>query len=101
MSAHTPKEILSANFGVPTSAFANIPAKQRYIYQSSNPGTIQSQKVPDPFGTVPKTFKHRLLAQKPLEYPYGTVRVVDSSNFPISATLNNIFINDKEHQKKE
>lgn len=84
--AHTPKEILSANFGVPTSVFANIPAKQRYIYQSSIPGTIQSQKVPDPFGTVPKTFKHRLLAQKPLEYPYGTVRIVDSSNFPISTT---------------
>lgn len=84
--AHTPKEALAQNFGVPKSTFDNIPSKQRYIYQSNVPGPIESQKVPDPYGTVPLSFKHRLLAQVPLIYPYGTVRIVDSTNFPISTT---------------
>jgi oxalate decarboxylase len=84
--AHTPKDLLAQNFVTSESTFANIPSKQRYIYQSNVPGPIESQKVPDPNGTVPLTFKHRLLSQVPLIFPYGTVRIVDSINFPISTT---------------
>ncbi|MEK4876353.1 oxalate decarboxylase family bicupin [Bacillus sp. FSL W8-0102] len=85
--AHTPKDVLSANFGVSESAFAHMPKKQRYIYQSKVPGPLESQKIPDPYGTVPKSFTHRLLAQEPLVTPGGTVRIVDSTNFPISTTV--------------
>lgn len=85
--AHTPKDVLSANFGVSESAFAHIPQKQRYIYQSKVPGPLESQKIPDPYGTVPKSFTHRFLAQEPLVTPGGTVRIVDSTNFPISTTV--------------
>ena len=85
--AHTPKDVLSANFGVSENAFAHIPKKQRYIYQSKVPGPLESQKIPDPYGTVPKSFTHRLLAQEPLVTPGGTVRIVDSTNFPISTTV--------------
>lgn len=60
--AHTPKEVLSANFGVPQSAFNHIPNEQVYIYQDKVPGTIDSQKVQSPYGKVPQSFKHRLLA---------------------------------------
>ncbi|MEJ9210594.1 oxalate decarboxylase family bicupin [Bacillus smithii] len=85
--AHTPKDVLSANFGVSESAFAHMPKKQRYIYQSKVPGPLENQKIPDPYGTVPKSFTHRLLAQEPLVTPGGTVRIVDSTNFPISTTV--------------
>lgn len=85
--AHTPKDVLAANFGVPESAFAHIPAKQRYIFQENVPGPLESQRVPDPYGTVPKSFTHRLLAQKPIVTPGGTVRIVDSTNFPISTAI--------------
>jgi oxalate decarboxylase len=85
--AHTPKDVLSANFGVPESAFAHIPKKQRYIFQANVPGPLESQKVSDPYGTVPKTFTHRLLAQEPIVTPGGTVRIVDSTNFPISTRI--------------
>ncbi|WP_336882731.1 oxalate decarboxylase family bicupin [Priestia koreensis] len=84
--AHTPKDVLAANFGVPESAFASLPKKERYIFQSTVPGSIDSQKVSDPYGTVPKSFTYRLLAQKPLVFSGGTVRIVDSKNFPISTT---------------
>ncbi len=85
--AHTPKDVLSANFGVPEHAFRNIPKDQVYIFQGTAPGTLESQKVEDPFGTVPLSFTHRLLAQAPQVFPGGTVRIVDSTNFPISKTV--------------
>lgn len=85
--AHTPKDVLSANFGVPTSAFAHIPTEQRYIFQANVPGPLESQQVADPYGAVPQTFSHRLLAQEPMVTPGGTVRIVDSTNFPISTQI--------------
>jgi oxalate decarboxylase len=85
--AHTPKDVLSANFGVPKSAFKNIPSEQVYIFQGTVPGPLKSQKVMSPYGTVPLSFKHNLLAQEPIITPGGSVRIVDSSNFPISKTI--------------
>ncbi|UVI28396.1 oxalate decarboxylase family bicupin [Paenibacillus spongiae] len=85
--AHTPKDVLSANFGVPANAFDTIPAEQVYIFQSEVPGSLESQKVDSPYGTVPLSFKHRLLAQSPIQTPGGCVRIADSSNFPISKTV--------------
>lgn len=85
--AHTPKDVLSANFGVPEHAFDSIPTEQVYIFQDRVPGPLESQRVDSPYGTVPLGFKHRLLAQKPLKFPGGSVRIVDSSNFPKSKTV--------------
>lgn len=85
--AHTPKDVLAANFGVPESAFAHIPSEQRYMFQSKVPGPLSTQKVPDPFGSVPRSFKHRLLAQEPIRTSGGTARIVDSANFPVSTTI--------------
>lgn len=85
--AHTPKDVLSANFGVSADAFNHIPPQQVYIYQDKVPGAIEAQKVQSPYGTIPQSFKHQLLAQPPLKTPGGSVRIVDSSNFPISRTI--------------
>ena len=46
--AHTPKEVLSANFGVPESAFRSIPSHQVYIYQGEVPGSLESQEIQSP-----------------------------------------------------
>lgn len=85
--AHTPKDVLSANFGVPMEAFQQIPSEQVYIYQDAVPGPIDTQKVHSPYGTVPQIFKHSLLAQPPIKTAGGSVRIVDSTNFPISKTI--------------
>lgn len=82
--AHTPKEVLSANFGVPQSEFNIIPTEQVYIYQGEVPGSLESQEIQSPYGEIPFTFKHELLKQTPLKTPGGSVRIVDSTNFPIS-----------------
>jgi oxalate decarboxylase len=85
--AHTPRDVLSANFGVPENAFSCLPDKQRYIYQDKVPGPIETQIVSDPQGRVPLNLTHRLLAQEPIVTPGGTVRIVDSRNFPVSTAI--------------
>lgn len=83
--AHTPKEVLSSNFGVPESAFRNIPRQEKYIYQGEVPGPIEEVAIPDPFGT--RNFTHSLLGQEPILSPGGSVRIADSTNFPVAQDM--------------
>jgi oxalate decarboxylase len=86
--AHTPKDVLAANFGVSESAFANIPSGERYIYQGKVPGPIPTQEVSDPdTGTTRERLSHRMLAQEPIRTSGGQVRITDSTNFPASTTI--------------
>jgi oxalate decarboxylase len=88
--AHTPRDVLAKNFGVPEAAFDHIPihvAEERYIFPGKVPGPLAADAVRSPAGTIPHSFSHRLLAQKPIECPAGRVRIVDSSNFPASTTI--------------
>ncbi len=84
---HTPKEVLAKNFGVSESDFATIPSHELYIFQSNVPGPLSSDKVTSPAGSVPQTFSHRMLAQEPIRMKGGTVRITDSTNFPVSKTI--------------
>ena len=85
--AHTPRSVLAQNFSVTPPDFADLPEKERYIFQSQVPGPLERDRVPDPQGPAPKTFSHDLLRQTPLQTPGGTVRVADSTNFPIATTI--------------
>lgn len=84
---HTPKDVLAKNFGVSASDFDTLPAHERYIFQCDVPGPISSDLVVDPVGNVPRRFSHRMLAQEPLQTSGGSVRITDSSNFPVSTTI--------------
>ena len=59
--AHTPKDVLSANFGVPENAFNSIPSEQVYIYQGEVPGSLESQEIQSPYGEVPLTLQARAI----------------------------------------
>jgi oxalate decarboxylase len=85
---HTPPSVLAKNFGVPESAFANVPPEsERYIFPGKVPGPLSSDAVRSPAGTVPQSFAYRLMEQKPIECPGGRVRIVDSSNFKASTAI--------------
>ena len=84
--AHTPKEILAKNFGVPESAFDRIPEKDLWIFQAPVPGPLAGDRVTGA-GPVPNTFSHRMLAQEPIRMKGGTVRITDSSLFKASKTI--------------
>jgi oxalate decarboxylase len=84
--AHTPKEVLAKNFGVPVSAFDRIPQKDLWIFQAKVPGPLAKDRVAGA-GPVPTNLSHRMLAQEPIRSPGGTVRITDSSVFPASKTI--------------
>jgi oxalate decarboxylase len=86
--AHTPREVLAKNFGVPPSAFEDLPMnvdETRYIFSGKVPGPLAP--VPSPAGEIPVKYSYRLLAQEPIEFAGGRVWIVDSSNFPAASTI--------------
>jgi oxalate decarboxylase len=88
--AHTPRDVLAKNFGVPESAFREIPLDgehSRYIFSGTLPPDLVVDAVPSPAGVVPQSFTHRLLDQEPIKAAGGQVRIVDSSNFPAASTI--------------
>jgi oxalate decarboxylase len=88
--AHTPPAVLAKNFGVPASAFAQIPADyehDRYVFAGAVPPPLDQDAVQAPNGRVPQTFSHRMHEQEPVRAAGGRVRITDSSNFPVSKTI--------------
>src|SRR4029079_18828071 len=88
--AHTPRDVLAKNFGVPESAFDHIPLdvdRERYIFSGEVPGPIGTDAVKSPAGPVPQQYTYRLRAQDPVPAAGGQVRIVDSSNFPAATTI--------------
>ena len=84
---HTPPEVLAKNFGVPASAFANVPdPSELYIFPAPVPGPLSADKIT---GAVEaqQSFSHRMMAQTPIKMKYGTVRITDSKVFPVSKTI--------------
>ncbi len=57
----------------------------RYMFPVPVPGPLSSDRVSDPAGQ--RAFSHRLLAQEPVKMSGGTVRIVDSRNFPAASTI--------------
>jgi oxalate decarboxylase len=89
--AHTPREVLAKNFGVPESAFAGIPDKELFIFQSKVPGPLSADKVAGA-GPLPQSFSHRMLAQEPIRSKGGTVRISDSTVFPVATTISAAYV---------
>jgi oxalate decarboxylase len=87
---HTPRDVLAKNFGVPESAFDNLPtdvAHTRYLFNGELPPPLAADAVRSPAGPVPHGYSYRLHAQAPVRAAGGTVRIVDSSNFPAASTI--------------
>ncbi len=87
---HVPREVLAKNFGVTESAFDNLPTDidhTRYIFPGKVPGPIASDGVRSAAGAVPRTFSHRMMAQRPIVADGGWVRITDSTNFPAASTI--------------
>lgn len=85
--AHTPRDILAKNFGVDPAVFDKVPSKFPYILN----GTVSEDLKKAPEGTLKgdssyvfHTYKHK---GEPVPGHGGTLRKIDSKNFPISKTI--------------
>lgn len=88
--AHTPREVLSKNFGVPQTAFDNSPKHELYIFQGEIPGPLAEDRraAAGTAGVSPAPFDYRLRGQTPNKRTKsGEVRIVDSKNFPAATTV--------------
>lgn len=84
---HIPADILAKNFQVPVSTFSHLPSPaDEYIFAGKVPGSLAGDSIK---GAAKSkiAFTHRMLAQEPIRAPGGTVRITDSSNFPIAKTI--------------
>jgi oxalate decarboxylase len=94
--AHTPPDVLATNFGVPESAFANIPLHDLYIFQSNLPGPLDADQVAAQAGrSAPKYPFTFSLASQPYrrDTKSGTVQVADSHNFTVAKTVASALVN--------
>ena len=90
---HTPKSVLAKNFGVPEDQFAHIPSHELYIFPAPAPGPLAGDLVAGPNGAVPQRFSYRLSQQEPIQAAGGTVRIVDSRNFPAAKNIAAALVN--------
>jgi oxalate decarboxylase len=88
--AHTPPDILAANFGVPADTFSKIPLHNLWIFQGRVPGdlSVDQAAVRGPNGAPPYPFTFSLAGLKPVKQTKGgEVRIADSTNFTVSKTI--------------
>jgi oxalate decarboxylase len=86
----TPPEVLAKNFGVPESAFADIPVDpdhDRYLFAAEQPPTLAADRVEGPAGEVPLSFSHHLSGRTPTRVTGGHVRIADSTSFHAATTI--------------
>jgi oxalate decarboxylase len=88
--AHTPPDILAANFGVSAEAFKNIPLDNLWIFQGKDPGPLaEAQQASRSSQGMPMhPFVFSLGDMKPNKVTRGgTVQIADSRNFNASANV--------------
>lgn len=84
MFAHMPRDVLAKNFGVPESAFDNIPAKEKYIFRQPVPGPID--EVRKELGAVSMTGKYVFRGSEipASKWPGGETKIIDVRNFDVT-----------------
>ena len=88
--AHTPPDILAANFGVPADSFKNIPVDNLWIFQGEDPGPLAADQraVRSPLGAPDHPFIFSLSDMTPTKQTKGgIVQIADSRNFKASTTV--------------
>ncbi len=88
--AHTPPEVLAANFDVPADTFRNIPLTNLWIFQGKEPGPLAAdqQAVAAPLGASPTAYTFSVNSMAPNKKTKGgTAKIIDSRNFPVSTTI--------------
>jgi oxalate decarboxylase len=88
--AHTPHDVLSANFGVSQQAIGRMPRREKFIFQAAVPGPLsEDQKVAaGSLGPSSQDFAFRVTQQSISKATKGgEVRIIDSSKFKASTTI--------------
>jgi oxalate decarboxylase len=88
--AHTPKDVLAKNFGIPQKAFDKLPKEELFIFHAPVPGPLEADQkaAAGTRGLSSSDFAFRTM-QMPVTKRTrgGEVRIVDSSQFKVAKTI--------------
>ncbi|MFY9903595.1 MAG: cupin domain-containing protein [Terriglobales bacterium] len=88
--AHTPHDVLAANFGVSEQAMEKMPKKEKFIFQAPVPGPLAEDKraAAASLGPSSQDFAFRTTQEAVVKRTKsGDVRIIDSSKFKASTTI--------------
>jgi oxalate decarboxylase len=88
--AHTPRNILEKNFRLDKDAISKLPKNELYIFPAALPRSLAQDKAAIGGRRVESRFQYtfNMAAMEPTRRtPGGEVRIVDSSNFPVSKNV--------------
>ena len=82
--AHTPKEVLAKNFGLPASSFENIPKSEKYIFRMPVPESLERvrKQLPDDPPTTPYVLHASAMPAQ--NFQGGRTKVIDAKSFPLT-----------------
>jgi oxalate decarboxylase len=88
--AHTPHDVLAANFGVSQQSMEKMPKREKFIFQAAVPGPLAEDKkvAAGSLGPSSQDFAFRTTQQAVMKRAKGgEVRIVDSSTFKASTSI--------------
>jgi oxalate decarboxylase len=88
--AHTPREVLTKNFGVSRKALDSLPTEEKFIFQADPPGPLAEDQrlAAGSLGLSEYDFAFRADQQAPIRRSKGgEARIVDSTVFKVSTTV--------------
>lgn len=88
--AHIPREVLKKNTHLSSSDIARLPTEQLYIFPADLPAPLAADRAAIGGAKVAAQQQYTFKASSmppTVQNPGGTVRVVDSGNFPVSTSI--------------
>jgi oxalate decarboxylase len=88
--AHTPSKVLSQNFNIPEAELSVLPESGLYIFPGTVPGPLEDDRkaVGGPAVASMLDYTFKMKSMKPsVETAGGSLRIVDSNNFPASKSI--------------
>jgi oxalate decarboxylase len=88
--AHTPSKVLSQNFNIPEAELSVLPESGLYIFPGTVPGPLEDDRkaVGGPAVASKLDYTFKMKSMKPaVETAGGSLRIVDSNNFPASKAI--------------
>ncbi len=88
--AHVPPEILKKNSHLSSADIVRLPKEQLYIFPSNLPGSLAADRAAIGGSKVaaPQQYTFKMGSMAPtIRSAGGEVRIVDSTNFPVSSSI--------------
>lgn len=90
--AHTPEDVVAANFKKKISELESLPKDEKYIFKASIPGTIEKENRPSSLGEVDSPFTFHINDLEPIVSEAGKVKILDQKVFPAAKTISAAFV---------